>query len=267
MAKGDEKMAETIVLCSHKGGVGKSTSAACFADLLAKEGNKVLLVDTDSQGNLSGRFGFPPNHRKGITLGDAVRNILSDEPKPLKEFVQGTEFMGIDIIPNNDSYALAVQDMLKGVMAGVNSYKFLVQELGKDYDYILIDTKPAVDNELMQAILASDWAVIPMEAADDSINGAGNMLRFVKSCKKGNPNIKVAGLFFNAVDMRTSVAKAYVPQIQESWKDLMFKTVIPYSQDAKKAEGLHAPVTDAFPNGKVALAFKALLKEVEERVR
>ena len=108
--------------------------------------------------------------------------------------------------------------------------------------------------------------LIPMEAADDSINGAGNMLRFVKGCHKGNPKLRVAGLFFNAVDMRTTTAKAYVPQMQESWKELMFKTVIPYSQDARKAEGIHEPVTEAFPNGKVAAAFRELLKEVEERV-
>lgn len=259
-------MAITISLCSHKGGVGKSTSAACFADLLAKEGKRVLLVDTDSQGNLSGRFGYPPTPRPPVTLGDVVRNILSDEPKPLKEFVLKTEFENIDIIPNNDSYALAVRDLLKGVMAGVNSYLFLVRELSPSYDYIIFDTKPSVDSEVQQALLASDWVIIPMEAADDSINGAGNMLRFVKGCHKGNPKLRVAGLFFNAVDMRTTTAKAYVPQMQESWKELMFKTVIPYSQDARKAEGFHEPVTEAFPNGKVAAAFRELLKEVEERV-
>lgn len=256
----------TISLCSHKGGVGKSTSAACFAELLGKDGKKVLLVDTDSQGNLSGRFGFPPSKKGVPVLGDAVRNILSDDPRPLEEFVRKTAYENVDIIPNNDSYAVAERDLLKGVMAGVNSYLFLVRELGPRYDCILLDTPPALNDSLLQVLLASDFVLVPLEASDDAISGAGNMIRFVRKSRKANPKIKVAGAFFNAVNQRTAVAKSYVPKVREALGNLMFDTVIPYSQDAVKAEGMHEPVTSAFPSGKVSEAFRSLLKEVEDRV-
>lgn len=259
-------MGVAMTVANHKGGVGKSTSVACFADLWGKAGKKVLLIDTDSQGNLSKRFGYPPNPHQRVTLGDAVRNILSDDPKPLMEFVQHTSNENIDILPNDDRYAVVVQDMLREVMSGINSYFLLVQELRPYYDYILFDTKPAVDNEIRQIMLAVDYVLIPMDATDDSIDGASNTVRFVKSCTRGNPSLQIAGIFFNAVNMRTTVAKDYVPQIKEAWGDIVFDTIIPYSQEAKKAEGRHAPVTSEFPNGKVAEAFESLLKEVEEKI-
>lgn len=258
----------TIALSTHKGGAGKTTSVACFADLLGKQGKKVLLIDTDTQGNLSKRFGYPPQPRQKVTLGDAVKNILGpqEEARPLKDFVQHTENLNIDILPNDDRYANVVKEMLNLVMSGVNSYKLLVDELATLYDYIIFDTKPAVDDEIRQIMMAVKWVIIPMDAADDAIDGANNTMRFVKGCTRGNPNLTVAGIFFNAVNLRSSVAKDYIPQIREAWGELVFDTVIPYSQEAKKAEGMHEPVTEAYPTGKVALAFEDLLKEVQQRV-
>lgn len=264
--KGEYNMSIVIAMSNHKGGVGKTTSLSCLADLWGKNGKKVLLVDTDTQGNLSQRFGYPPNLHSSITLGDAVRNILSDNPQPLINFIQPTKNPNIFILPNDDRYAMVVKDMLNEVMAGINSYKILVNELSSYFDYILFDTKPAVDDEIRQIMLAVEWVLIPSDAADDSLNGASNTLRFIKASKRGNPNLKVGGIFFNAVNMRTSVAKSYVPQIKEAWKDMVFDTIIPYSQDAKKAEGEHKPVTEYEPEGKVSLAFMELVKEVDKRI-
>jgi chromosome partitioning protein len=113
----------TIALSTHKGGAGKTTSVACFADLLGKQGKKVLLIDTDTQGNLSKRFGYPPQPRQKVTLSDAVKNILDpqEEARPLKDFVQKTGNTNIDILPNDDRYANVVKEMLPLVMSGVNS--------------------------------------------------------------------------------------------------------------------------------------------------
>ena len=158
----------------------------------------------------------------------SVKNILGpqEEARPLKDFVQHTENLNIDILPNDDRYANVVKEMLNLVMSGVNSYKLLVDELAPLYDYIIFDTKPAVDDEIRQIMMAVKWVIIPMDAADDAIDGANNTMRFVKGCTRGNPNLTVAGIFFNAVNLRSSVAKDYIPQIREAWGELVFDTVI-----------------------------------------
>ena len=98
-------MAKTIAFCSHKGGVGKTTSAAAFADLLGRRDYKLLLIDADPQGNLSKRFGYHPKEYRGaVQLSAAVLNILSDDPKPLKDFVLATQNKNVDIIPNHDRH-------------------------------------------------------------------------------------------------------------------------------------------------------------------
>ena len=259
-------MAKTLAFCSHKGGVGKTTSTACFADLLSKRGYHVLLIDTDSQGNLSKRFGYPPQQHFEKTLTQLVDDILSDEPHPVTDFVCATQNKSIDIIPCDDRYAEGVKHMLSAVMLGINAYKLIVHELSTCYDFIIFDTKPAVDDDVKQVMLATQWVMIPTDAADDSIDGARNTLKFIKAIRRGNPDLAVAGAFFNAVNMRTSVAHDYVPQIREAWGPLMFEPIIPYSQDAKKAEGYHAPVSEKYPNGKITRNFSKLVEEVLNRI-
>ena len=141
-------MAKTLAFCSHKGGVGKTTSTACFADLLSKRGYHVLLIDTDSQGNLSKRFGYPPQQHFEKTLTQLVDDILSDEPHPVTDFVCATQNKSIDIIPCDDRYAEGVKHMLSAVMLGINAYKLIVHELSTHYDFIIFDTKPAVDDDV-----------------------------------------------------------------------------------------------------------------------
>ena len=259
-------MAKTLAFCSHKGGVGKTTSTACFADLLSKRGYHVLVIDTDSQGNLSKRFGYPPQQHYEKTLTQLVDDILSDEPHPMTDFICPTQNKGIDIIPCDDRYAEGVKHLLSAVMLGINAYKLIIHELSTNYDFILFDTKPAVDDDVKQVMLATQWVMIPTDAADDSIDGARNTLKFLKAIRRGNPDLSVAGVFFNAVNTRTSVAHDYVPQIREAWGPLMLTPIIPYSQDAKKAEGYHVPVTEKYPSGKITRNFSKLVEEVLQRI-
>ena len=259
-------MAKILAFCSHKGGVGKTTSAACFADLLSKRGYHVLLIDTDSQGNLSKRFGYPPQQHHEKTLTQLVDDLLSDTPHPVADFVCPTQTKGIDIIPCDDRYAEGVKHMLSAVMLGVNVYKLIVHDLSASYDFILFDTKPAVDDDVKQVMLATQWVLIPTDAADDSIDGARNTLKFVEAIRRGNPELAVAGALFNAITLRPPVAHDYVPQIREAWGPLMLEPVIPYSQDAKKAEGYHLPVSEKYPSGKISRNFSKLVEEVLNRI-
>ena len=159
-------MAKTIAFCSHKGGVGKTTSAAAFADLLGRRDYKVLLIDADPQGNLSKRFGYHPKEYRG-----AVQ-------KPLRDFVLATQNKNVDIIPNDDRYTATTKTLLEAVMLGINAYKVLIQELDGLYDYIIFDCRPAVDNEIAQIMRAVQYLMIPVNAADDSVDGVDTVLGY-----------------------------------------------------------------------------------------
>lgn len=261
-------MAKTIAICSHKGGVGKTTSTACLADLLSKRNYKVLVVDTDSQGNLSHCFGYSPKEHSNNTLSQFVENLFAadDVRRPMEDFILYTQNNNIDIITCDDHYAVAIKKTMEAVTLGINIYKLIASQFAGKYDFILFDTKPAVDDEVKQIMLAVEWILIPTDAAENSINGAINTMKFLNGCRLGNPNLKVAGVFFNAVDTRTKVAHDYMPQLKEALGDRLFQTVIPFSQDAKKSEGYHVPVTMKYPSGKIARNFSKLTEELLSRI-
>lgn len=260
-------MAKTIAICSNKGGVGKTTSTAAFADLLAKQNYHVLVIDADPQGNLSKRFGYDPKSYRGdIQLSAAIMNVLSDEPKPTKDFVLPTQNKNIDIIPNDDRFEAAKKELLDAVMLGINSYKIILQELSANYDFILLDCRPAVDSDIAQIMQSVGYIMIPVNAADDSVDGVSKTLGYAKLCHRANPDLKVAGVFFVAVDSRTAVAHDYVPQIREAFGDFMFQSIVPRSEDARKAESLHKPVSEVYPSGKATRAYSKLVEEVLTRL-
>lgn len=260
-------MAKTIAFCSHKGGVGKTTSAAAFADLLGKREYRVLLIDTDPQGNLSKRFGYnPKTYRGDIQLSSAVLNVLSDNPKPMKDFTLPTQNSNVDIIPNDDRYTATTKALLDAVMLGINAYKVIVQELSGIYDYIIFDCRPAVDNETSQVMQAVQYLMIPVNAADDSVDGVDTVLNYTMKIRNANPALSIAGIFFEAINMRTAVAHDYVPQIRKKYAPLILDTIIPHSEDAHKAESRHLPVSEAYSSGKATRAYVKLLEEVLNRI-
>lgn len=260
-------MAKTIAFCSNKGGVGKTTSAVAFADLLGRRGYRVLLIDADPQGNASKRFGYDPKTYRGdIQLSSAVANILCENPKPIKHFVLSTQNKNVDIIPNDDRYVAATKSLLDAVVVGINAYKILINELYTDYDFILFDCRPAVDGEIAQVMQAVHWLMIPINAADDSVDGVNTTLGYAKLCHRANPELRIAGVFFEAINMRTAVAHDLVPQIREVFQSVMLDTIVPHSEDAHKAESGHLPVSQAYPSGKVTRAYTKLLEEVLSRI-
>ena len=256
-------MAKTIAICSNKGGVGKTTSTAAFADLLGRQDYRTLVIDADPQGNLSKRFGYDPKTYRGdIQLSSAIMNVLSDQPKPIKDFILPTQNKNVDIIPNDDRFEAAKKELLDAVMLGINSYKILLQELSSEYDFILLDCRPAVDADIAQIMQAVQYILIPVNAADDSVDGVTKTLGYAKLCNRANPDLRVAGIFFEAVDNRTAVAHDYVPQIREAFGDFMLQTIVPRSEDAHKAESLRKPISEAYPSGKATRAYSKLLEEV-----
>lgn len=266
--KGDLKhMAKTIAICNNKGGVGKTTTSACLADIFGKQGYRVLLIDADPQGNLSGRFGYDPVERGEKQLSSAIQNVLSNKPIATKDFICKTECKNVDIIPADDRLALTKNDLISAaIQFGINAYKTIVSDIANAYDYIIFDTRPTLDEEISQILFAVNWVIIPVNTGRDSIQGASQTIQYQIKCKHGNPSLETAGVFFNRVNNRTASAHDMIPQVQEALYGYTFDTIIPAIEDAVKAENLCLPITARYPHSKVSKAFVKLAEEVQKKI-
>lgn len=262
-----------ICIANNKGGVGKTTSTAAFADLLSKRGYRVLLIDADPQGNLSGRFGYSadtpesaiPNYL-GSLIEDRFRSI---EHQPLGYFISHLEeFPRIDII-YSDIRLDGVYTMLTAdSIASATMFRKLFTEIRSLdlYDYILIDARPAVNNEVSSIFIGCDYVIIPLEASWDSIVGANTIYQFMAKSRDLNPNLKLLGVFFTKVQDRTTSFHKLMPMVQGNWAKDLFETKIPRNQDVVNAENDGYPVTYRKPACKASKAYNKLLDEVVERL-
>ena len=260
-------MAKKIAVCSNKGGVGKTTAAACLGHILGQEGHRVLLIDADPQGNLSNRFGYDPTEHHEIQLSAAIDNALSDNPLSSKGFICGTPYENVALIPADDRLSISKNELLDAIVQiNVNAYKTIIEDVEDGYDYIIFDTRPSLDEEIAQILFCVDWIIIPVNTGHDSIQGASQTIQYQLKCKRGNRKLQVAGVFFNRVNSRTISAQEMIPQLNAALEGYTFKTIIPAVEDAVKSENMSKPITAIFPRSKVAKAFKELAKEVLSKV-
>ena len=259
-----------ISIANNKGGVGKTTTTAAFADLFSKRGNKVLLIDSDPQGNLSGRFGYTTDHPAKNYFGALIQDRTSNnEHRSLTYYINHlAAFPRIDIIVS-DLRLDGVYNMLASdSIASSTMFRDLVEKIrAMDvYDIILIDARPALNNEVGSAFIGSDYIIIPIEAAMDSVIGANSMVQFMIKSSKLNKNLKLLGVFFNKVQDRTTSFHELLPMVQGNWDKELFKTRIPRNQDVVNAENEGVPVTFRYPACKASKAYAKLLDEVVERL-
>lgn len=259
------------VLCiaSDKGGVGKTATAAALCYSLAQRGNKVLLIDSDPQGNLSNKFGFGFDNRQENYIGKYIEHKVNHKAIYLEDFIHhNPNFPNIHIIVSDQRLDAEYANLDKNPHLSTQIFKILCDEVKAlhRYDYIVIDTRPALRTEVGSALCASDYVLIPILAAADAIIGANDVFDYIHNLSEitGNP-IKVAGVFFNRVSGRTKAFKELDPFVRDSWRDYVLQTIIPQSQDVVNAENNGMPVTKYAPKSKVSLAFEELLDEVVNR--
>jgi len=254
-----------ISIANNKGGVGKTTTAAAFADLLSKRGKNVLLVDADPQGNLSGRFGFDTNAPIPNYLGALIIDRMADgDHQTLPYYIQKTSYKRIDIIVSDLRLDGVYSTLSADSIASATMFRTIIDEAKKldRYDYILIDDRPALSNEVSSAFIASDYVIIPIQPAMDSVIGANSMVQFMGKSRKLNPTLQLLGVFFTQVVDRTTSFHELLPQVKGAWDKKLFETKIPRNQDVVNAENDGVPVTAKYPACKASKAYAKLLDEV-----
>ncbi len=256
-------MSVVLSMLNLKGGVGKTVSCINIAAALAEHGKSVVIVDTDSQGNIATSLGLNPDELSP-TLADLMLEAIDGEVSS-KRIVECIHTSGnIDILPSNSLLA-GIDYRLSTALSRETVLKSIVDKLRGSYDYIIIDCPPSLGLIVINALAASDFTMIPVEAHYLSFESLKVMLSTIDMVKlKINPKLKIAGVFLTMYQQRTNLCKAIREKIVESYGEnvRVFDESIPYSIKAAEQTLYGKSLIEMLPSNPVSEAYKRIAKEL-----
>ncbi len=250
-----------ITSASQKGGSGKSFLCLNTAGALAETGKKVLLVDTDQQGNLSSLF-FDSIYQLRHTIDD----LLTDEPKvETKDAIQSSQIENIDVLPAN--IKLSNLDVrLSGDYDGQMYLAEALDQVKNDYDYILIDCPPSLGLSTRMALVAAEGVIIPIECHEWAFVGTDQMLSIIKQVKKrANPGLQLLGLVINKFKPKRVVEREYEKGLKEKFGKVLFTTQFRDHVQYVESVAEKMPITHYLPKSEEAQIFRHFLEELLNR--
>ena len=248
-------MGKIISVANQKGGVGKTTTTVNLSTILAKKGKKVLLIDTDPQGNATSGLGVS----KDVEL--SVYDILIGDTE-FDETLQETAIKNLKVCPSNISLAGA-EVQLVSMMSREQRLKTKLDKIKDQYDYILIDCPPSLGLVTLNAFTASDSILIPVQCEYFALEGLGQLLNTVNLVKKHlNKNLEIEGALLTMYDARTNLSNQVVKEVKKYFEDKVYKTVIPRNVRLSEAPSYGMPITVYDPRSKGAKAYEKFAKEL-----
>jgi chromosome partitioning protein len=250
---------KTIAIANQKGGVGKTTTACNLAAGLAIRGFKTLIVDLDSQCNTTTTFLEP----------DAITTTLADvlvghqERPPLVEAIYETHIQNLDLAPSHIRLA-----MLERAVQIEEQYR--LQDALKSlegYDFTLIDCPPSLGMTLTQALLATQYVVVPVAAQYYPLEGVIDLKTTVEATKRPNPALAVLGYAVTNFDTRNRICAEALQKIQEMFGDLVFETVIRTNVKLQTAPAFRKSIYEHAPDSHGSKDYDALTEEVLVRLK
>lgn len=252
-------MATVICVTNQKGGVGKTTTTVNLGYFLAKDKRRVLVVDLDPQGNASSGLGIDKGELKA-----SMTEVILGEAKMWDAIVQ-TKHKGLEIAPTTTQLANVEAELINMSKTFVR-LRDAIDEVSKNYDYIIIDSPPSLSFLTVNGMIAAEYLLLPVQTEFYALEGVAQLLESVKLVRKGlNPNLKLLGVLATMYDKRTSLSEHVLAEIKKYFKDRVFATTIPRNVRVAEAPSHGVPVGayDKFSKG--AKAYKNLAREVEER--
>jgi chromosome partitioning protein len=250
-------MGKIYVFVNQKGGVGKTTSALNIGAYLAEEGKTVLLVDFDSQANLSSGIGIQ-------TQTPGIYQLISGSV-PIEKTIQKTAVAGLEVIPASIDLSGAAVELIEQEDRDLFLKKALFPVKNR-YDYILVDCPPSLGVLTINGMAAADAVLIPMQCEYFAMEGLSLLLQTIKRIQQNlNPPLDIGGIFFTMYDPRTRLAQDVVKNVSAYFRSKVFSTIIPRNVRLSEAPSHGLPISLYDPLCSGARAYKSLTGEVIKR--
>ena len=252
-------MGRTIVIANQKGGVGKTTTAINLSASLADLGKKILVIDTDPQGNTSSGLGVEKNE-----VENTVYELLIGETT-IEECIQKEVFENLDIISSNINLA-AAEIELTGFEEKEFILKKAVDQVRADYDFIIIDCPPSLNTLTINAMCAADTVLVPIQCEYYALEGLSQLMNTVELVRdRLNPNLEIEGVVFTMYDARTNLSLQVVENVKANLDQKIYKTIIPRNVRLAEAPSYGMPITKYDPRSTGAEGYRLLAEEVIHR--
>lgn len=253
-------MTNVIAITNQKGGVGKTTTAINLAFYLAKAGKQTLLIDFDPQGNATSGLGVD-KQSLDVTMNDVI-----DGRQTLDNAIVQTKYKNLYLAPTTSHLANTEAELANAERKFVR-LKEAIDSAEKQYDFIVIDSPPSLSLLTINGLIAAKYVLLPVQAEFYALEGLGQLLETMKLIRKAmNPGLELLGVLPTMLDSRTTLGKQVHEEIKKHFPGTIFAASIPRNIRLAEAPSHGVPIGayDKFSKG--ARAYKALAKEVIDRV-
>ena len=252
-------MGKVIAVSNQKGGVGKSTTVVNLAAVFGEKGNKVLIVDVDPQGNATTSLGIRKKSVRNTSFEMLMGECIAFEA------VVATEHKGVSLVPTTQQLSGASAVLLQQ-KDRVKRLREVLKDAREFYDYIFIDCPPTLDLLTINALVAADSVLVPIQCEFLSLEGLAELKNTIERIRASyNPELRLEGILFTMYVDRYKVTKQIEKEVKRYFPDSVFKTVIPRNVAVSEAPSFGMPVIYYDKKCKGSRAYEALAKEIIER--
>ena len=248
-------MAKIIAVCNQKGGTGKTTTTINLASALAVLSKNILIVDMDPQGNASSGVGVNKNEIKESLYDVLIHRIA------INQGLIKTGFDNLSIIPCNINLTGAEIELV-GVLSRETRLKKALDSIKNQYDFIFIDSPPSLGLLTLNALVAADSILIPIQCEFYALEGVSQLLNTIALVKDGlNPDLHIEGVLMTMADFRTNLTNEVINEIKSYFKEKVYNSIIPRNIRLSEAPSFGKPINFYDNNSVGALKYKELAEE------